>query len=172
MVKRRRRGLLLFQLGAVVVFLAVVWFIFGQTVLAPGGQSTVPERLGVLELAELVEGDEAVAQVGQLHGIDVGLTGAYIARYASGGQRSTVWVGETENDPAAVELTDRMVQAIGRGNSPFSNIQRLSIAGHEVYQVDGPGGVHFLYYSGTKVVWLSIEAGDPVSIVEEAVEVF
>lgn len=181
--RRKRRGLLLFQLLLVFGFLALAWFSFGRNVLAPRREAAVPERLGTLELVNSVRGAEALAQIRKLHGLDVGLTTAYIAEYASGKERVTVWVGRAESGAAATELTRRMVEGIQREGSAFSNLQRLNIEGQEVFQVDGPGGKHFFYNPwqssvydvrspGEKVVWLTMQVADIRPVLERAIKTF
>jgi hypothetical protein len=173
--RKKRRGLVLFQLFIVVGLLAVVWFSFGQNILAPQKQPSVPKQLGTLELIGSSEGSEAVAQIGRLHGTDIKLVSAYIAEYAYGNERVTVWVGKTESSDAGAELTRRMLQAIEKGGSGFSNLQRLSIAGHEVFRVEGPGGEHFFYNSREPretIVWLTVEATDALPILEQVVKTF
>jgi hypothetical protein len=172
---KKRRGLVLFQLLVVVGFLAAVWFSFGHNVLAPQRQMDAPERLGTLELVGSIAGAEAMAQLSKLHGTDIELVSAYIAQYARGDERGTVWVGSAESGDAAAELTRRMVQGIERGGTGFTNLQRLTIAGHEVFRVDGPGGDHFFYHSGKRrerVVWLTVEAADALPILEQVVKTF
>jgi hypothetical protein len=43
-----------------------------------------------------------------------------------------------------------MTEGIVNGNPVFSNLKWLTIAGQEVFQVDGPGGEHFFYTSGER----------------------
>ncbi len=150
--------------------------------MAPQKQLNVPQRLGTLELIGTIEGSEALAQVNRLHGADIELVSVYIAEYAhasspyhSGDERLTVWVGRTESRDAAAELTRRMTEGIERGGSGFSNLQRLTIADHEVFRVEGPGGEHFFYSSREqreRVVWLTVEAADPLPILEQALKNF
>ncbi len=173
--RKKRNGLVLLQLFIVAGFLALVWFSFGQNVLAPQKQLDAPERLGNLQLIGTIEGPEAMAQIGRLHGTDIELVSAYIVEYVYGAERGTVWIGITENSNAAAELTSKMVDAIGKGGSGFSNLQRLTIAGHEVFRVDGPGGEHFFYKSkktAKQVVWLTLEAADVLPILEQALKNF
>ena len=153
----------------------MVWFSFGQNVLAPQKQLGVPEQLGTLELIGSIEGSEALSQIDRLHGTDIKLVSAYIAEYAHGNERVTVWVGITESRDAATELTRMMLQGIEKGGPVFTNLQRLSIADHEVFRVDGPGGEHFFYISKEQrelVVWLTIEAADTLPILEQALNNF
>jgi hypothetical protein len=173
--REKRRGMLIFQLFFVSGFLALMWFGFGQNVLAPRERLDAPERLGSLGLVGGTEGPEALAQIGRLHGTDINLVDAFIAEYAHTDERLTVWVGRAESGDAAADLTKKMIEGIERGGSGFGSLQRLTIAGYEVFQVDGPGGRHFFYNSREpreRVVWLTIEAGDAMPLLEQAVKTF
>lgn len=172
--KKRRRGLLLFQIFIVIGFLVAMWFSFGQNVLAPQN-SAVPERLQTLELVSTIEGDDALSGVTRLHGTEISLESAYIAEYASGTERVTAWVGNAESAAAAAKLLSMMTKAIARGGAGFSNLQQMTIAGHDVFQVDGPGGEHIFYISREqpdRVVWLTVNAADVLPILETAIKIF
>jgi hypothetical protein len=68
-----------------------------------------------------------------------------------------------------------MMEGLENGGSGFNNLQRLTIADHEVFQVDGAGGEHFFYTSREqreRVVWLTIEAADALPILEQVVKAF
>ncbi len=172
---KKRRGLVLLQLFIVVGLLALVGFSFGQNVLAPREQLDVPERLGTLELTGTLGGSEAMAQITRLHGTNIEVMSAYIVKYAYGHERVIVWIGRVESRDAAAALTRKMIDGIGKGGSIFGNLQRLTIAGQEVFQVDGPGGEHFFYNSrGTdkQIVWLTVEADDALSTLKQVVNTF
>ena len=174
-VKRRWRSPGVFYLFITIGLIAAVGLSFGLNVLAPRMQRDAPERLGNLELIGTIEGSEAMAQVNRLHGTDIELVSAYIAEYAQGNERGTVWVGKAESKEDAAELNDRMIRVIGKGSSGFSNLQRISIVNHEVFQIDGPGGQHFFFISrntGKDVVWLIVTANDILPIVEQALKNF
>lgn len=178
-VKRKSGVTTLFQLLLVVGFLSFMWFSFGQNVLAPRAQSGVPKQWGEMVLASSTGGSEALTQINKLHGTNIELVSAYIAEYAHSSPyhnvRATVWVGKAENPAAAAELVKRMQEAIGKGGTPFTNLQRLTLGGNEVFQVSGSGGEHFFYNSNKtegQVVWLTIQAPDAISIMEEAMDTF
>lgn len=152
-----------------------MWFSFGQNVLAPREQHYVPEQLGTLQLVGSSAGPEAMAQVDRLHGTDIQLTSAYIVEYAHGNERLTVWVGEGASSDDAAGLIRRMVEAIAEGGSGFGKLQKLPMAGQEVFQVDGPGGQHFFYQSSRadkQVIWLIINGADALPILEQALQNF
>ncbi len=174
--KNKRPGLFIFQLLIVIGILTLLWSSFGQSVLGPQKQQAlVPARLGDLELVSAVGGPDALAQVSQLHGIDITLTAAYIAEYASDNERVMVWMGQAETESDAARLNAMMLDGIANGNSLFSNPTPLSVAGYEVFQVDSASGRHFFYQSQEdrrSVIWLEIEAFDTLSMLEQAVTIF
>lgn len=174
--RKKRRRLFLLQLFIVIGLVALIWFSFGQNVLAPQKQVGVPERLGGMELVGSIEGPEALAQIDRLHGTDINLVAASVATYAdSGNERVTVWVGSVETSDGAAELTMIMAKGIAEGNPEFGNLLRLTVSDHEVFQVEGPGSKHFFYQSQKsreRVVWLAIEAANTMPILEQAVETF
>ncbi|MBI4283066.1 MAG: hypothetical protein HY663_01190 [Chloroflexi bacterium] len=176
--KRRRRPILI-QLFIVLILLALVWVSFGQNVLAPQTSSGIPKQLGDLLFVSIVEGSEALAQIRELHGTDIKLQSAYIAKYAHSSPyhkaQATVWVGEAESPDAAAELTRRMREAITKGGSPFSNLRPVTVDSYEVFRIDGPGGAHFFYNSEKareRVVWLTVETSDALPVLEETLKNF
>lgn len=176
---KKRRGLFLVQIVLVGGLLLLVWLSFGQNVLKSVGQAGVPGRLGELKLVSSVEGADALAQINKLHGTEINLVEAYIGNYARGDEQVTAWVGRAASSELAAELIRRMVAGISQGDTGFSDLKRLSIAqgyhSHEVFQVEGPGGKHFFYVSKQsqdKIVWLTVEADDAMTIVEQALNTF
>jgi hypothetical protein len=172
--KKKRRGLLLFQIFIVIGFLAAMWFSFGQNVLAPQN-SAVPERWQKLELVSTIEGEEALASVNRLHGTEISLVSVYVADYARGTEGATAWVGQAVNKETAAELLEIMVRGIARGGAGFTNLQGITINGQEAFQVDGPGGAHFFYIpreQPDRVVWLTVNAADVLPILETAIKIF
>ncbi|MBI4188423.1 MAG: hypothetical protein HY529_04350 [Chloroflexi bacterium] len=177
--KKRGSGTLL-QLLAVIGVLAAIWFSFGQNVLAPRQQTLAPQRLGTMDLVSTIKGSAALSEVKNLHGTDVGLVDAYIAEYAHsspyhGTGKVTVWIGIARSADAAASLTGIMFEGIQKGGSSFTNLQRQSIAGQEVFSVDGPGGSHFFYNSQKskeRVIWATIDGGDTMSLLDQVLQNF
>ncbi len=173
----RKRRLVLFQVVMFAALLGLVWYGFGQYVLAPAKSSGIPQYLGSLKIASHVEGTEAQTQINRLHGTGISLQSAFIADYKGeyGGVHVQVWAGSAGSEAAATDLINRMVNGINRGGTGFTNLRQVKVAGHEVWQVDGKGGQFFFYISlepGDRVVWLTIEGSDSASLLESAVRVF
>ncbi|MBI4180548.1 MAG: hypothetical protein HY528_01305 [Chloroflexi bacterium] len=148
----------------------------------PKKYAGIPEELGGMKVASVIEGPAAMAQVNQLHGIDIGLASAEIVEYShafnpyhKSDDRVTVWVGKTTSDALAMELTKRMFDAISNGGSSgFRNPQKISVDGHEVVQIEGPGGIHFFYPAADppRVIWLTIQSSDVTPLLQEALNKF
>ena len=177
--KRNRFGLI--QLFIVIGLLAIVGVSFGVNVL-PKKYAGVPEKLGDMKVGSVIEGPEAMAQVNRLHGTNIELVSALIVEYShdfnpyhKNDEQVTVWVGKTKSDELALELVGRMFDGISNGGSSgFSNPQKLSVDGHEVFQIDGPGGTHFFYPAADppRVVWLTIQSRDASTLLQEALKNF
>lgn len=173
--KIRDWRLTFFQLLIATSFLAALVFSFGQNVLAPRKQQIMPKRLEHLELINVTEGPQALAQVNKLHGIDITLVNAYIGQYAHRDGRATVWVGKAENNNDAVELLKRMVEGIKRADEGFYNLRTIIIDGQEVFQVEGPGGKHLFYNSaksGEEIVWITTTEADATLFLKQAIKIF
>lgn len=143
--------------------------------MAPAKEPTAPSHLGSLQLVGVTEGSEALSQINKLHGTNIDLVSGYIATYAGGDGHAMVWVGGAESRETAEELTARMVKGIEKGNTGFSNPRKLTVAGHEVWQVDGGDGQFFFYNSlepNSRVVWITIEGADAMPILEQVIKAF
>lgn len=179
---RKKRKAFIFQIAIVLFLLGGMWFSFGQNVLTPQKQGGPPVKLSQMKLASVVEGQQALAQVNQLHGTNLGLKSAYIAEYShtfnpyhANDEKATVWVGKSDSGGAALALLERMRGGIAKGGSPFSTPEKMTVAGQEVYKVEGMGDTHFFYQSWLKqeeVVWVTIKSVNPVVILEEALKLF
>lgn len=172
--RRKRPGLVLIQLAVIAAILAAIWVSFGQNVLKPAREG-IPQELGTLKLDSKIEGDEALRQVSQLHGVNVELVSAVIATYSHSAESVKVWSGRAADAASATELVNRMVQAIQKGTSPFTNMRQITVQGSNVYQLEGPGGDHFFYISPKapeRVIWLQVVSPGPLALVEHALHTF
>ncbi len=118
---------------------------------------------GVVEGSELLNGRDSWILI--LTARETGL--AYPLRQA--------WVGREESEAADTKSVGMMMEAIAGGGAGFSNLQQMTIAGHDVFRVDGPGGEHIFYISREqpdRVVWLTVNAADVLPILETAIKIF
>ncbi len=179
-MNKKQRNLII-QIGVVLVILVGIWLSFGRNILSTSKSPDVPAQLAGMKVGNIVEGAQALSQVNKLHGLDIQLEGAYIAEYShefnpyhNDVERVTVWVGKTGTVAESQALATRMYTAIQKSGSPFSDPQRISLNGREVFRVTGPGGQHYFYSSSSKaeIIWLIIESSEPQRILSEALGVF
>jgi hypothetical protein len=169
---KKRRVPAFLQLGVVVFIVGAVIGSFSFNVLGTD-QSDNPDDLGTLQLVGKVQGEEALREIDQLHGLGIEMEDAYVVRYVRGNEKGTVWVGITSDRAAAADLTDRMRVAIEDGNEAFGEVQAVTVAGQDIYSVKGPGGDHFFYQSqrsSNEVVWIQTNAADVLAFVRDAVK--
>jgi len=153
---------------AVGLLAAILFSMQGNT----GQKRDMPEQLAGMKLVKHLEGKEAVSQMNQLHGTDIGVTGGFLAEYAGASQRLSVWVGKTNGEAAAAELLRIMTDKIAAGNPTFTGLQKSTLEGKTVFSVQSREGRHYYYQSGDAVVWLAVQAPEPLSVAREALRTF
>ena len=147
-------------------FLVVVGSGLWSITQEQGGASTsLPHSIASFNLLSSVSGDEAQAEIRQLHGRDLGLKRAWVAHYQGS---ATIWVGEAESPEEATALIGRMTSRIEAGNPTFSNLQSVQIDGQPYYSVTEGGHKHYYYLKGAKVIWIAPPAGKETDFLREA----
>ncbi|MHB1006013.1 MAG: hypothetical protein ACYC3S_10270 [Chloroflexota bacterium] len=166
-----RRAILIVAEAAFVVW--VVYTVGGGLWQANARQPwSIPHALGDLELAgEAAQGQDAIAQMTELHGKDVELSDGYVAHYKGAGREAMLYVGQAQSVSAADVLTERMRERIAGGSSPFKGLTRQALEGRAVYKVTGLGGEHYFFSVGDKAVWLSVAGGKAESVLRSAMSV-
>ncbi len=151
---------------AAVVLIAVaggLWFTMEEA--ETGGR--IPAQIGGLKLVRTVTGQEALADLRQMHGSAFGLTGGYVAYYE---KRATVWVGDTASEQEAQALIAAMVKKISAGNRVFTNLKPVKLGGRDAYTVEGMGQQHVFYYRDAATVWVAAPVGSEAFSFTDAVE--
>ena len=161
-VAKKRKGLgfayVLIGLGALVLVLAGMTLGLVQSKEAEMKVvPKLPQELGGLMMHRLVTGEEAMEQLAELHGKSLGISAGYIAYYGGGKDASIVWVGATQNEGEARQLTDAMTAKIKQGSQQyFKNLRGKEVGGNMVYSVDSSDGLmHHYFQQGGKVVWVA-----------------
>ncbi len=166
---KKKGGLRWFQVVFILAFVGLLVFAFKATLL---GLQAYPTQLGNLDFQSKVDGEQALAEVSQLHGENISLASASIIYYGSGQEHASVWVGKASSEQAADDLLQRMASAIKKSGGAFTNLQQISVNGQSVYQVNGPDGQHFFFAKGDKVIWLIVQSPQPRSILSATMEEF
>lgn len=179
--KKKSRGRSLrWQLILIAAALVLMGLSFSQNVLNKTAQGNMPESFAELNLVSHIDGDEALSQVDQMHGVGITLVTACIGEYANSTNHFTVWIGQAENDADAAALLKLMVNGIADGNPSFSNLKRLTVSrgytDFEIFQVDGPGGSKHFFYLSTEnrygIVWVAVDSDELLPVIEEATKTF
>jgi hypothetical protein len=140
---------------------------------APGMSlgSTVPHKLGGLDLVGLEAGQEAVDNISRLHGTKIDIIDGLVARYTGGNSDFILWVSESRDDEEARYLFEIMDEKMP--SSPmFKNRTEIDIAGRTVIYVTGAGMENYYWVEGTKNYWVGIYAGDALELVSLVMENF
>lgn len=133
----------------------------------------VPSSLGGWPLAGLATGDEARAQVEQLHGkgLGAGLEGAWVAQYGaasgSGHSEATLWISRAARADDARELFERMTDRIAEGTSPFEGLRPITEGDVEGYALEGMGQVHYYFLVGSDLYWLAVDPATAEAVLAE-----
>jgi len=133
----------------------------------------VPPTLGGLPLADLAKGDEARAQVEQLHGksLGAGLEAAWTATYGSvsgsGMADATLWISRAARAEDARTLFERMTDRISEGNSPFEGLRPMRWDDVEGYALDGMGQKHYYFLVGSDLYWIAVDPAVAEAVVAE-----
>jgi hypothetical protein len=114
----------------------------------------LPAALGGQPMTAHSDGAAAVNAIEELHGRGFGLSGGEVAQYGT----ARAWIGQTRNDAGARAMIDTISQQIAEGHSLYRPTGTRQLAGHTVYALTGEGQQHFYWQSGSRVVWLAVDA--------------
>ncbi len=131
------------------------------------GAAGIPAQIAGLRRTETMTGSQALAELQELHGKDVGagLARGWIAHY---GKEATVWMGEARDEATGIQLLQAMTSRIQAGNRYFTGLRQLQIEGRPVYTVVGQGQRHYYYQQGPQLIWLAAPRGQEESFLKEA----
>lgn len=161
----RRRVFWVQLILVLIIVVGIVWAFAGNRQEA---EDAIPHKIGDLTLATSVTGPEALAQIEQLHGKGVGITGGYMAQYKGRGAEMMVWVGKTDTAATAQKLLALMTERIRAGNQTFTPPTEIYIERTTVYRTTGIGQQHYYYQKGAQVIWLAITSAEPELLVKAA----
>jgi hypothetical protein len=118
----------------------------------------LPEEIQGMQRVRVVEGADAKAMIGKLHGKDLAPLASYVGHYGEGPTHTMLYTSRFEDAAAANEALDDMSSEIGEGSSGFSHHMTMDVAGRLVHLVLGQEGkVHFVFVDDDRLSWLAIE---------------
>jgi hypothetical protein len=111
-----------------------------------------------LKRLELVEGEEALKEINQLHGKTIQAKRGFIARYENGHEKATIWVSEAASQDAARDQVSVMLDKMkSNPRSPFLNYRTLDGQESPVVAFDGLGQTHYIFREGNWVYWIGTD---------------
>jgi len=125
----------------------------GGSALATADGSAIPMELADQPLTSYIDGQDAIAAVGQLHGSAIPVTDAQVATYGNG--LAMVWRSGAPDAATAADQVASMRDRITGGGSPFAAPR--PVRGHsDVYATSGMGQRHFFFSRGVSVWWVAV----------------
>ncbi len=160
--KRRSVWVRLLPLGFAAVLIAAV--VIGLWNAANPPQGDAPNSFGSYQMAQIVTGPAAVAQMSKLHGKGVGVDDGYVAHYQGPSGGAVAYVGETASEAAALELLKQMEVRIGAGNQYFTNLRAITVDGVKLFAVRSGSESHYFWATGKKVAWVAFDREDQAGL--------
>ena len=85
-----------------------------------------------MRMVSAEQGQEAIRQINEIHGHNVGLREGYVASYLGSGNEASVWVARMASPAEARSLVDQMTERI-RPNKPyFTDLQQVQKEGSQM----------------------------------------
>ncbi|MFV1988498.1 MAG: hypothetical protein ACC682_14550 [Gemmatimonadota bacterium] len=149
----RRTSLLLSTLVVAVALVAAC----SPPEAARDSDFPLPAEIQGMRRVRVVEGAEAQAMIGKLHGKDIAPLASYVGHYGEGPTHTMLYTSRFEDAAAARETLEDMSLEIGEGSSGFSHHMTMDVAGTLVHLVLGQGKIHFFFADDANLSWLAIE---------------
>ena len=164
----------IFPLGLITVGILLSIAAFSQLTLASRASSTttvdLPSQLAGLRLTDSQSGDQAIAEITNLHGKEFPVSYGAIGIYGNG--EMTLWVAGASSESVASEMTTAMREKIAAGNSPFTPLTEINDRNRKVYALEGMGQKHYYFQSKNLVIWLAVGPAFADEALQQTLEVY
>lgn len=150
-----------FLLAAGIVLIGALYFLIP---LFTFKDLELPNNLGSLHLRNEIRGEKARKLINELHGKSVTPKDNLIALYGNNDGGATAYLSVYDNRSQSEEIFQRMLRSIEKGTSPFTNLKRFTLHGHDVSFCVGFGQAHYFFFVDESVYWLTAD----LAVAEEA----
>ena len=154
----RKLGLSLIMVGGVLL---AATLLFGLRLgnIPPQMQEgpSLPDQIAGYSLIRKSTGEQAIAELNNMHGRDFPFQSGAVGGYGAG-QQATLWVSGLERESDAAEMVSAMRERIALGNSPFKPLDVWQDGDRMVFELVGMGQKHYYFRSELLVVWLAVDA--------------
>lgn len=119
-----------------------------------GADLHTPDKIGDKNRLRVVSGQRAAQVVNRMHGQSVATDANVIVEYGNGETKDILYISRYAEPPAAQKAFELMIAKMaGAGKSPFYHLRPLEKYQRKVYMTLGMGAVHFIYRSGSHLIW-------------------
>ncbi len=154
------------------VFTSTACTLSNSTKAAPPGltEEEFPKELAELPLNHIITGDQAKAQISQLHGTDIDITEGLVAMFGApdDNRQIMMWISESSTKEDATKLLDIMNEKM-LNNKVFSNFQEKELDGLTYYYVSGIGLDNYYYQKDKRLYWIGINDPNSEAILQQII---
>jgi hypothetical protein len=115
---------------------------------------STPEKIGAKDRIGLITGNQAAGVINKMHRSSVAGDANIIAEYGRN-KKDLLYITYYADQKNAKKAFDLMVEKMAAAkNSPFFHLMPLGRYQNKAYITLGMGAVHYIYLSGTYLLWL------------------
>jgi len=113
-----------------------------------------PDKIGEKERIGIISGKKAARVVNRMHGQPVATSENAIAEYGRGEKKDILYITRYPDPKAAQKAFVQMIEKMAAApQSPFSHLVPIGKYREKVYMTLGLGAVHYIYPSGSTLLW-------------------
>ncbi len=117
----------------------------------------LPEKLGDLNLAKVIQNKEATLIINKMHGRKIDDCKNFIAYYGSNDSRNILYVSVYANTEKAVASLRKMAMKMTAGSSVFSPLTHGKMGAGVHFETEGMGLKHYFYRVDNILIWWQVE---------------
>ena len=136
-----------------LTILGLIFIIFSLGCSSSPDLST-PEKIGAKDRTRLITGRQAAQVINKMHRSSVTGDANIIAEYGRD-KKDFLYITHYADQQKAQKAFDLMIEKMTTAkNSPFFHLKPLGRYQNKAYITLGMGAVHYIYLSGTYLLWL------------------
>ena len=119
-----------------------------------GADISTPDKIGGKGRSRLVSGKQAAQVVNRMHGQSVATDANVIAEYGNDENKDILYISRYAEAEAAQKALELMIVKMKAAKqSPFYHLMSIGKYKSKVYMTLGMGAVHYIYRSGSCLLW-------------------
>lgn len=122
-------------------------------------EDPLPEKLYGFKLVNKLTGEDAKKFVDQLHFNKVASQKNEIGFYESPAGKLIIYVTYYDDDDKPKSEYEKMINKISPENSVFYDPTIIQINQNKIYRCYGMNQVHYVFFSGKELYWVSVDPG-------------